>query len=150
MVPFGPPAAEWKGLRWSGLCRKCAWVSVGHLFHKDQGPSPALQIHRFDMRVAATGLYGVGIYFAVNASYSDSGYVFQNTDKSKEMFICRVTCGKHVPGNSALRRPPPKVCQVPRVWLATVDHTPCQRMVVSHGEPWKLRRPRAPCPAALR
>jgi len=67
----------------------------------------------FDMRVAATGLYGVGIYFAVNASYSDSGYVFQNTDKSKEMFICRVTCGKHVPGNSALRRPPPKDPKVP-------------------------------------
>ena len=31
----------------------------------------------FDMRVAASGLYGVGIYFAVNAQYSDSGYVLQ-------------------------------------------------------------------------
>lgn len=68
---------------------------------------------RFDMRVAATGLYGIGIYFAVNAKYSDSGYVLQNPDKSKEMFICRVTCGEHVPGNSALRRPPPKVCGAP-------------------------------------
>eukprot|EP00667_Euglena_gracilis_P013983 EG_transcript_14461 len=67
----------------------------------------------FDMRVAATGLYGIGIYFAVNAKYSDSGYVLQNPDKSKEMFICRVTCGEHVPGNSALRRPPPKDTKVP-------------------------------------
>eukprot|EP00992_Anisonema_acinus_P009270 TRINITY_DN5473_c0_g1_i1.p1 TRINITY_DN5473_c0_g1~~TRINITY_DN5473_c0_g1_i1.p1 ORF type:complete len:399 (+),score=83.62 TRINITY_DN5473_c0_g1_i1:52-1248(+) len=62
----------------------------------------------FDMRVAATGLYGVGIYFAVNACYSDSGYVLQNPDKSKEMFICRVTTGSSTAGNSALRRPPPK------------------------------------------
>lgn len=67
----------------------------------------------FDMRVAATGMYGVGIYFAVNATYSDHGYVLQNKDKSKEMFICRVTCGQHVPGNSALRRPPPKDVKVP-------------------------------------
>lgn len=67
----------------------------------------------FDMRVASTGLYGVGIYFAVNATYSDHGYVLQNPDKSKEMFLCRVTCGKHVPGKSDLRRPPPKDATVP-------------------------------------
>eukprot|EP01012_Entosiphon_sulcatum_P066056 TRINITY_DN95117_c0_g1_i1.p1 TRINITY_DN95117_c0_g1~~TRINITY_DN95117_c0_g1_i1.p1 ORF type:complete len:409 (+),score=77.28 TRINITY_DN95117_c0_g1_i1:22-1227(+) len=62
----------------------------------------------FDMRVAAQGSVGSGIYFAVNAQYSDRGYVLQNTDKSKEMFICKVALGSGVQGNPTLRRPPPK------------------------------------------
>jgi hypothetical protein len=62
----------------------------------------------FDMRVAASGMYGVGIYFAVNAQYSDNGYVLQNKDKSREMFLCRVTCGSHANGAGSMRRPPPR------------------------------------------
>jgi hypothetical protein len=62
----------------------------------------------FDMRVARDGSAGVGIYFAVNASYSNAGYVLQNPDKSKEMFLCRVAIGSCVQGKHGLKRPPPK------------------------------------------
>lgn len=62
----------------------------------------------FDMRVARDGSAGVGIYFAVNSSYSNSGYVLQNPDKSKEMFVCRVTIGSCVQGKHGLKRPPNK------------------------------------------
>ena len=62
----------------------------------------------FDMRVANSGSVGLGIYFAVKAQYSNCGYVLQNPDKSKEMFLCRVVCGSHTQGVGGSRRPPPK------------------------------------------
>ena len=62
----------------------------------------------FDMRVARDGSAGIGIYFAVNASYSNCGYVLQNPDKSKEMFVCRVAIGSCVQGKHGLKRPPSK------------------------------------------
>jgi hypothetical protein len=62
----------------------------------------------FDMRVARDGLAGLGIYFALNSSYSNGGYVLQNADKSKEMLICRVAVGSHTQGKHGMKRPPPK------------------------------------------
>merc|ERR1711862_249003 len=79
------------------------------LFHgaRERKNMDAITNFGFDLRVANDGMYGVGIYFAVNAQYSDSGYVLQNKDKSKEMFICRVLTGRHVAGKHGIRRPPP-------------------------------------------
>ncbi|CUG88670.1 poly (ADP-ribose) polymerase, putative [Bodo saltans] len=62
----------------------------------------------FDMRVARDGSAGIGIYFAVNSSYSNAGYVLQNPDKSKEMFVCRVAIGSCVQGKHGMKRPPNK------------------------------------------
>lgn len=67
----------------------------------------------FDMRVARDGSAGIGIYFAVNASYSNGGYVLQNKDGSKEMFVCRVTVGSCVKGHHGLKRPPAKSASDP-------------------------------------
>ena len=68
----------------------------------------AIMEYGFDLRVARDGLAGVGIYFATNSSYSNSGYVLQNPDKSKEMFVCRVALGTTSEGKHGMKRPPPK------------------------------------------
>jgi hypothetical protein len=60
----------------------------------------------FDLRVARDGLAGVGIYFATNSSYSNGGYVIQNPDGSKEMFICRVALGSTAEGKHGMKKPP--------------------------------------------
>lgn len=62
----------------------------------------------FDMRVARDGLAGLGIYFALSASYSNCGYVLMNPDKTKEMLVCRVAVGSHTMGKHGMKRPPPK------------------------------------------
>ena len=61
----------------------------------------------FDTRVAANGLCGTGTYFAVNSSYSDSGYVYRHKDGSKEMLVCRVLVGRYTVKQGNDRRPPP-------------------------------------------
>jgi len=79
------------------------------LFHgaRQRKNMDAITNFGFDLRVANSGLYGIGIYFAHKASYSDAGYVLMNKDKTKEMFICRVLVGRCVQGKGGLRRPPP-------------------------------------------
>ena len=63
----------------------------------------------FDMRVARNGLAGVGIYFAVHSSYSNSGYVYYDQAKQeKQMLVCRVTVGSCTKGKQGLLRPPAK------------------------------------------
>lgn len=66
----------------------------------------AIENYGFDMRVARSGSVGIGIYFAVNSSYSNGGYVLRNPDNSREMFVCRVAVGDHVQGKHGLKRPP--------------------------------------------
>lgn len=80
-----------------------------NLFHgaRARENMDAIMQFGFDMRVARDGSAGIGIYFAVHASYSNGGYVLQNPDKSKEMFVCRVTVGSCVQGKHGLKRPPP-------------------------------------------
>jgi len=66
-----------------------------------------IQTDGFDFRLASKGgSVGAGAYFAVKPSYSDSGYVLQNTDGSKEMIISSVLIGDSVQGQSGLARPP--------------------------------------------
>lgn len=68
----------------------------------------AIQEFGFDMRVARDGSAGIGIYFAVNSSYSNGGYVLRHPDGTKEMFVCRVAVGSHTQGKHGMKRPPPK------------------------------------------
>jgi hypothetical protein len=39
-------------------------------------------------------LVGFGIYFAVNASYSNGGYALALPNGEKQMFLCEVALGK--------------------------------------------------------
>jgi len=60
----------------------------------------------FDMQYANDGMWGRGLYFAVNASYSD-GYATQK-GSSKLFMLCRVLVGDYIdlPSNSSLRKAP--------------------------------------------
>ena len=63
----------------------------------------------FDMRYSNQGMWGVGIYFAENASYSN-GYAYDNRDGSKSFFYAKVAIGQSVPlpSDNKLRVPPLK------------------------------------------
>jgi hypothetical protein len=47
----------------------------------------------FDMRHSNQGSWGTGIYFAVNAQYSSSGFAFKNKDGTRSIFYARVAVG---------------------------------------------------------
>ena len=52
--------------------------------------------------------YGVGVYFALNASYSaQDKYAVPNKDKVQFMFICSVIIGKYAKGEKGMMAPPP-------------------------------------------
>jgi len=52
--------------------------------------------------------YGDGVYFAVNASYSESTrYSPADSNGNRHIFLARVLTGKYTVGKSGLRTPPP-------------------------------------------
>jgi hypothetical protein len=59
-------------------------------------------------RFSASGMWGIGIYFAENASYS-TNYAFQ-TDGKKQFFLAKVLTGEDIflASDSSLRLPPEK------------------------------------------
>jgi hypothetical protein len=64
----------------------------------------------FDMRHSNQGMWGMGIYFAVNAQYSLSGYAFKNKDGTRSIFYVRVAVGDYIelPCNRSYKIPPEK------------------------------------------
>ena len=83
------------------------------LFHGTRTTQPE-QIYNgefgFDTRHSNAGSYGVGIYFAVNASYSKPGYCYRNKDGSLSFFYVKVALGDTIAinPNPAIRIPPEK------------------------------------------
>ena len=63
----------------------------------------------FDMRFSAQGMWGMGNYFAVNASYSHI-YAHPMASGYRQMFLVKVVVGASYdcPSNSSLRMPPEK------------------------------------------
>ena len=63
----------------------------------------------FDMRYSASGKWGQGNYFAVNASYSN-GYAYKDSSGHSQMFLAKVLTGDShsCPPNRSLRMPPEK------------------------------------------
>jgi hypothetical protein len=82
------------------------------LFHGTRGNRPDMiyaSAEGFDFRLSGQGMWGIGAYFAVNSSYSCSGYAY--TDPStghKQVIVAKVLTGlyKALPSDSSLRRPP--------------------------------------------
>ena len=62
------------------------------------------------MRHSNQGMWGTGIYFAVNAQYSLGGYAYKNNDGSKSIFYVRVAVGDDItlPKNGSYKIPPEK------------------------------------------
>uniref|UniRef100_A0A8C4NAB3 Poly [ADP-ribose] polymerase n=1 Tax=Eptatretus burgeri TaxID=7764 RepID=A0A8C4NAB3_EPTBU len=102
---------------WENFTRKRKWMS-----HKNEGQvEERLLFHgtssssitgicnmNFDMRLHGKhgALYGKGVYFAKNATYSDR-YVTE-AQFSKQMILARVLVGEYMQGKETYRRPPEK------------------------------------------
>ncbi len=64
-------------------------------------------MHLFCLSFIAA-VYGVGVYFARNASYSaQNNYAVPNKDKVQFMLICSVIIGKYTKGAKGMLAPPP-------------------------------------------
>ena len=91
--------------------RKCGGeINEMLLFHGTRNTPPS-SIYKdeegFDMRFGRTGMWGVGNYFAVKASYSDN-YAHYLSDGTHQMFLAKVLTGKSIqlPSDETLRVPP--------------------------------------------
>ena len=82
------------------LTQKCLFelmardTNVKYLFHGTRRTNPEMIYNNpigFDMRYSNGGMWGKGIYFAVNASYSNN-YAHPN-DKEKQIFLSEVILG---------------------------------------------------------
>lgn len=92
-------------------------VNEKHLFHGTRTTPPEKVFNSekgFDFRYSKAGLWGMGSYFAVNASYSDA-YAYQTMMHGvnvKQMFICKVLTGESYVARAkdeSLRQPPLKL-----------------------------------------
>lgn len=65
----------------------------------------------FDMQYANDGMWGRGLYFAVNASYSDCGFAHKTLMGTKLMMLCRVMVGDTIKQQSdrSIRKAPERV-----------------------------------------
>jgi len=68
------------------------------LFHGTRNTKPEIIYKNFDvgfdLQYAAQGMYGKGLYFAVGAQYSHSGFVHRNSKGNCELIIADVFVGK--------------------------------------------------------
>ncbi|NXE47501.1 PAR12 polymerase, partial [Casuarius casuarius] len=78
--------------------------------------------HNFDWRICGTNgtIYGKGIYFARDASYSHE--YCQPAVKPNVMFVARVLVGDFVEGNASYVRPPPKSANTFQFYDSCVDN----------------------------
>ena len=49
----------------------------------------------FDSRFSEAGYYGVAIYFAKNASYSNNGYCYKLPSGERQLFLAEVLLGEY-------------------------------------------------------
>ena len=87
-------------------------VNEKQLFHGTSNTPPEkvyCSEQGFDFRFAATGMWGTGAYFAVNASYSDS-YAYSVTSAQKQMLLAVVLTGDAIESqpDKKLTKPPLK------------------------------------------
>lgn len=83
------------------------------LFHGTRSTSPD-NIYDgeigFQMQFSGQGMWGRGIYFAVNAVYSKQNYAYKNNDGTHSLFYARVALGDFVqlPASNSITLPPEK------------------------------------------
>ncbi|CAF3315824.1 unnamed protein product [Rotaria sp. Silwood2] len=87
------------------------------LFHGTRSTLPS-EIYNgeygFDMTFSTSGMWGIGAYFAQNASYSCGGYEYKLPNGKAQAFLAQVLTGDVYDCNpdSSLRRPPKKDANV--------------------------------------
>lgn len=62
----------------------------------------------FSFVLSLGAMYGNGVYFAVNPSYSAQGYAKPDQQGHKHMYLARVLVGDFTTGKSGLLAPPAK------------------------------------------
>ncbi|CAF1327135.1 unnamed protein product [Rotaria sordida] len=83
------------------------------LFHGTNNTQPS-EIYSgeygFDMTFCTSGRWGIGTYFAQNASYSCKGYAFKLPNGKRQVFLAQVLTADvyDCPSEPSLRRPPKK------------------------------------------
>jgi hypothetical protein len=83
------------------------------LFHGTRATTPK-EVYNgeygFDMTFSTSGMWGIGTYFAKNASYSCSGYQYQLSNGKHQVFLAQVLTGDvyDCKSDPSLRRPPKK------------------------------------------
>ncbi|CAF4933386.1 unnamed protein product [Rotaria sp. Silwood1] len=83
------------------------------LFHGTRTTPPSEIYHGeygFDMTYSTSGMWGIGTYFAKNASYSCNGYDYKLPNGKRQVFLAQVLTGDiyDCKSDSTLRRPPKK------------------------------------------
>ena len=64
------------------------------LFHGcKRDATESIKTKGFDIKYAKAGLYGTGLYFAINSKYSTSGYQTINNDGTCSLFVAKVLIG---------------------------------------------------------
>ncbi|KAL4232309.1 Poly (ADP-ribose) polymerase [Mactra antiquata] len=87
-----------------------------------QNNIPIINLNGFNRSYSNSGLKGV--YFAVNASYSDGGYARPGTDGYKRMYRCLVLTGRTSTASTGPAAPPPLNPAVPHVLHDSVTDNP--------------------------
>ena len=83
------------------------------LFHGTRAAPPS-EIYNgeygFDLTYSTSGMWGIGTYFAKNASYSCGSYSYQMPNGKRQVFLAQVLTGDvhDCQSDSKLRRPPKK------------------------------------------
>ena len=93
-------------------------VNERKLFHgtKHTPPEKIFKSEQgFDFRHASRGMWGMGVYFAVNASYSHAGFSYLTSDRKNQMIVARVLTGETCwcKPDSSLKLPPVKPISLP-------------------------------------
>ncbi|XP_032438306.1 protein mono-ADP-ribosyltransferase PARP15-like [Xiphophorus hellerii] len=81
------------------------------LYHGTSAKScDTIERDRFDRSYAGqhAAVYGRGVYFAVNASYSADKYSPPDETGLKRLYVARVITGRYTVGSSTMRAPPPR------------------------------------------
>ncbi|XP_047240975.1 protein mono-ADP-ribosyltransferase PARP14-like [Girardinichthys multiradiatus] len=95
------------------------------LYHGTSAAScNSIERDRFDRSYAGkhAAIYGKGVYFAVNASYSADK--FSPADKSglKRLYVARVLTGRYTVGHRAMKTPPPRGAEAADCFDSLVDN----------------------------
>ncbi|KAM4565197.1 protein mono-ADP-ribosyltransferase PARP14-like [Fundulus diaphanus] len=81
------------------------------LYHGTSAAScNTIERDRFDRSYAGkhAAIYGKGVYFAVNASYSADKYSPEDQSGLRRLYVARVLTGRYTVGNPLMKAPPPR------------------------------------------
>jgi poly [ADP-ribose] polymerase 10/14/15 len=98
------------------------------LFHGTRNTPPSEIYdgeHGFDTTFCSAGLWGIGTYFAKNASYSCSSYSHLLPNGKRQIFLVQVLTGDvydyKQQNDQTLRRPPKKTGRTPTTYYDSVS-----------------------------